>query len=136
MGATLAPGERQLGPDGQVAHPAETPITASVETGRSAAERGWRGDARPMVDWDAEIGGLLSSLSPYDSGYSKSALKPLFPAFDDAGFEGRATGRRGLAVRDGEESAAEGDQRTAVLPATRWEWRVEAAARNEGEEVL
>ncbi len=132
MGATLAPGERQLGGDGPALHPAETLITASVETGAATATRGWRGATRPMVDWNGEIGGLLSSLSPYDSGYSKSALKPLFPVFDEAGLGDRTAGHRALAFRDGEENADARDPRAAAG----WDWRIEAAAVNEGEEVL
>jgi len=127
MASTLAAGQRHLDGVG----PAATPTTsASVETGRSNKTEARHDDTRLMVDWDAEIGGLLNGgLSPYGGELAKAGLKPLFPAFEYSGSDGRTVDDRPSTLPGREESADAGEIQAAVLPRSlEWEWRIEADA--------
>jgi Ca2+-binding RTX toxin-like protein len=141
MGATLAAGERHLGGHGLAGELSEAPATTTGAGPERWADLGGRHDGiRALVDWDGEIGGLLGSRSLWDRGPGEGALRPLFPAFDEAGSEGWESGRGAWARRGPEGSGSEGDaEGAALLPSASrgWDWRVEAAAsRSEGDETL
>jgi len=127
MAETLAVGVRGLDMDSLTPR-TDTQPANGVARGADAPNVA---GSRWMIDWDAGIGSLLGSLSPYGEGSDKGALKPLFPAFEYAGSGARDSGRRTWSRRD-DDSLDE-----QASPAG-WEWRVEVATPSgaEGDPVL
>jgi hypothetical protein len=139
MAERLPPGERRLEFDALPVRMGAEPLSVTGSTngvGRGFDVPEMRVDrtprqngARPMVDWDLGIDGVLTSLSPHGDERVKSALKPLVPAFTDGGSEGWTTDRRAGARRSGAAAAEHEETRDAVrLPSPGWEWRVEVGA--------
>jgi hypothetical protein len=139
MAETLALGVRGLDFDSLSMRTEPEPQSVTAPTNVEPRSLGLRdvtldgtpgqGTNRTMIDWDAEVGALLDSLSPHGRGPEKTAFKPLFPVFEPAAIEGwNSDGQRLPARSDDERTSRDWTQGGPVRASAEWEWRIEVGA--------
>jgi hypothetical protein len=134
----LSAGDRYL-PDGSSSILAETGSVEATPGARASAnlflavmgESDGSARSQSLIDWNVDINALVR-VSPYGAASGKTAVKPLFPGFDETMSDGASAGHHASSRRNGVNGSGEQDGELALLaPSISWDWTIEGEIGNE-----